>query len=54
MIGYLLFTLLLASSYADSGAKSDVQVEDGVLVLTAENFDSVIEDNEYVLVEFCK
>lgn len=31
-----------------------IEVEDGVLVVTKDNFDSVIQDNEFVLVEFCK
>jgi len=31
---------------------SEVAVEDGVLVLTTENFDSVLSENTYVLVEF--
>jgi len=33
---------------------ADVAEEDGVLVLTKENFQSVITENQYVLVEFCK
>ena len=33
---------------------ADVEEEDGVLVLTKENFQSVITENQYVLVEFCK
>ena len=33
---------------------ADVDEEDGVLVLKTSNFESVIADNEFVLVEFCK
>lgn len=33
---------------------AEIQVEEGVLVVTVENFDSVIADNDFVLVEFCK
>jgi len=43
------FGLLLAAFVA-----AEVDVEEGVLVGTAENFDSIIADNKYVLVEFCK
>ena len=35
------------SAYAD-----EVTKEEGVLVLTTKNFDAVIAENEYVLVEF--
>jgi len=44
-----LATLCLA---ATSLAK--VETEDGVLVVTKDNFDSVIRDNDYVLLEFCE
>lgn len=54
MLKYLLLALVVTCSFADDDAKSEVQVEDGVLVLTEDNFDSVIDDNEFVLVEFCK
>lgn len=33
---------------------AEVKLEDGVLVLTTDNFESVISENEFVLVEFCK
>lgn len=46
---FCLATLCLA---ATSLAK--VEVEDGVLVVTKDNFDSVIQDNDYVLLEFCE
>jgi hypothetical protein len=33
---------------------AEIQVEEGVLVLTTENFDSAVAENQFVLVEFCK
>ncbi|KAL0103412.1 hypothetical protein PUN28_017584 [Cardiocondyla obscurior] len=45
--GFCLAALCLA---AVSLAK--IEVEDGVLVVTKDNFESVIKDNEYVLLEF--
>ncbi|KAI1291814.1 Protein disulfide-isomerase 2 [Halotydeus destructor] len=47
MKAVLLTCLLLASVYAD-----DIKKEENVLVLTTDNFDGVIADNKYVLVEF--
>lgn len=47
--GFCLAALCLV---AISHAK--VETEDGVLVITKDNFDSVIQDNDYVLLEFCK
>lgn len=32
----------------------DIEVEEDVLVLTTKNFDKALEDNQYILVEFCK
>ena len=32
----------------------EIETEDGVLVLTQNNFQSAIEDNEFLLVEFCE
>lgn len=32
----------------------EIKTEDGVLVLTKDNFKTAIGDNQYVLVEFCK
>lgn len=33
---------------------AEVAVEEGVLVLTTANFEGVISENEFVLVEFCE
>ena len=35
-------------------AQCEITEEEGVLVLTEENFDEAISANEHVLVEFCK
>ena len=42
-------SLLLAAFVA-----AEIEVEEGVLVGTKDNFDEIIENNKFVLVEFCK
>lgn len=44
-VGFIA-ALCLAATFAD------VKTEDNVLVLTEDNFDAVIKDNDYVLIEF--
>uniref|UniRef100_A0AC34QSY0 Protein disulfide-isomerase n=1 Tax=Panagrolaimus sp. JU765 TaxID=591449 RepID=A0AC34QSY0_9BILA len=45
----LVAVFLLATAFVHS---VDVEEEENVLVLTKDNFDSVVKDNEFVLVEF--
>lgn len=47
-----LSTLIVAFSLCLCAFAADVEEEDGVLVLTKDNFQSVITENQYVLVEF--
>ncbi|XP_037025397.1 protein disulfide-isomerase [Bradysia coprophila] len=49
---WLLNTLVILSVFGAIYGDADVKTEDGVLVLTTDNFQSVIENNEFVLVEF--
>ena len=49
MLGYLFFAYILI---INSGIGSEIPTEDGVLVLTTENFNEAIESNELILVEF--
>lgn len=51
---WLLNTLVILSVFGAIYGDADVKTEEGVLVLTTENFESVIKNNEHVLVEFCK
>lgn len=51
---WLLNTLVVLSVFGAIYGDAEVKTEDGVLVLTTDNFESIIKDNEFVLVEFCK
>lgn len=49
----LVFSIVLLL-FVGSQAAEEIKEEDGVLVLTKANFKEATEDNEFVLVEFCK
>lgn len=49
-----MFKLLFVTALVVISAAEDVELDEGVLVLTSDNFDGVLKDNELVLVEFCK
>lgn len=59
---WLILSVLLFATvtiYGDDEVETeddweDDWVNDEVLALTADNFQSFIDENEYVLVEFCK
>jgi len=51
-IGNMFRLCLLALAVFAKVNAGDVEEEDGVLVLTKKNFDGVLADNEFVLVEF--
>jgi len=48
----LLFCAVLAAIAAINLAA--VEVEEGVLVLTDDNFKDVVKEHQYLLAEFCK
>lgn len=55
MILLAVTTCILAlSGFVQCEAESKPNVENGVLVLTQENFKGALADNEFILVEFCK
>jgi len=48
----LFFALLVTLCCTVSFGDEEIKLEDGVLVLTAKNFDKALESNKYILVEF--
>ena len=55
---YLVLVLsLVAFAFGENDDKpssDEIEVEEDVLVLNENNFEKAINDNEYILVEFCK
>ena len=49
----LVVLLFVAALAALSGAV-EIEEDEGVLVLTNENFQQAIDENEFILVEFCE
>jgi len=49
---YLALTLLISTAFIYSANSVEVEYEDGVAVLTEDNFQDVLDDNEFVLVKF--
>lgn len=47
-------TLLLLVALTGACLAGDWEVEDGVFVLTSDNFQSAVEEHKFLLVEFCK
>lgn len=50
----LILLLAAVTIYGEDEVETEVWENDGVLALTADDFKSYIEENEFVLVEFCK
>ena len=46
--------ILLVIATATNTFADEIKIEDGVLILTKDNFKGAVADNEFVLVEFCK
>lgn len=51
MIVNCLLVLTLSSVLISA---DEIKTDEGVLVLTKDNFKQAIEENEFILVEFCK
>ena len=47
-------TLLLLAALVGACLAGDWEVEDGVFVLTSDNFQSAVDEHNFLLVEFCK
>ena len=51
---YVLSAFCLIATASFAFANEEIKTEDGVLVLTKDNFERAIIHNEFILVEFCE
>jgi len=55
MLKFVVFVVLFGLVLCDGSEDApEIKEEDGVLVLTANNFDHALSKHQHVLVEFCK
>lgn len=46
--------LVLCSGIVFADSEVEIKIEGGVLVVTKDNFQDILKDNTYILIEFCK
>ena len=49
-----MHTTVLLLALCGLALAAEIETEENVLVLTSENFQQALEENQYLLVEFCK
>lgn len=54
MLNLIISFLVLTTTSSLINCDADIKTEDGVLVLTKDNFDAATTENAFILVEFCK
>lgn len=49
-----IMRILFVTALCVMGSLAEIDTEDGIMVITEDNFEEAIDENPYIAIEFCK